>query len=93
MPQLDVVYIREQGHNMIVVPLDQSFDHKSTGEQQATAIQIQLAANRAGLDGTVAVVWPSGRAMKFIAPEPWHPFFRSKDIRWVLANLNRSLTW
>lgn len=93
MPQLDVAHVRQQGQDMIIVPLDRSFDLKSLGDQQATADQIQLATNSAGLPGAVAVVWPSGSDMKFIAPKLLHPFFQTIDIEWVLANLNRSLTW
>ena len=93
MTQIDVAHIREQGQDMIIAPLDGSFDHKTSQQQQAAVAEIQRAATGAGLRGTVAVVWPSGGNMKFIAPRPWHPFFRSIDIRWVMANLNRSLSW
>jgi hypothetical protein len=93
MTQIDVAHIHEQGQDMIIAPLDGSFDHKTSQQQQAVVAQIQIAANGAGLKGTAAVVWPSGRSMKFIAPQPWHPFFRSIDMRWVMANVNHSLTW
>ncbi|MEN6631789.1 MAG: hypothetical protein ABFD84_05135 [Candidatus Polarisedimenticolia bacterium] len=94
MTTLQVAHIREQGQDMIIAPLDRSFDHKTADQQQAAVAEIQMAATSAGLRGIVAVVWigPGGR-MKFIAPPPWHPFFRSLDIQQVMANLNRSLTW
>ncbi|MBB4272802.1 hypothetical protein [Rhizobium mongolense] len=94
MPKLDVAHIRKQGQDMVIVPLDDDFDQKTPGQQNAAVNQIQLAAGGADLAGQVVVVWEgsSGR-MKFIAPKPWHPFFRSIDLRWVLHNVNKSISW
>ena len=94
MATLDIAHIHEQGQDMIIAPLDSSFEYKSSQQQHAAVGQLQAAATSAGLRGKVVVVWQtSGGRMKFIAPPPWHPFFRSIDIHWVMANLNRSLTW
>ncbi len=94
MPKLDIAHIREQGQDMIIAPLDDSFNQKSPSQQEAAVRQIQLAARSAGLNGTAVAVWEdsSGR-MKFIAPPQWHSFFRSINIGWVLQNVNRSLSW
>jgi hypothetical protein len=94
MTTLDIAHIQRQGKSMIIVPLDESFDHKTSSQRQASISAIQRAAIDARLAGTVVPVWEAldGR-MRFIAPQPWHPFFQSIDIRWVMANVNQSLTW
>jgi len=78
---------------MIIVPLDQSFDYKPSGEQNEAIEELQLRSNQAGLRGSVVAVWQSGGRMKFIAPRQWHPFFRSISLNFVIANLNRQLSW
>lgn len=94
MPQLEVAHLREQNQDMIIAPLDDNFELKSSSQQQAIIRQIQLAATSAGLRGTVVVVWEDARGrMKFIAPKPWHPLFRSLDMRRIGASLNKTLSW
>lgn len=93
MAVLDVAHIREQGQDMIVVPLRAEFGRKTKSEQTLMVAQLQRNANSAGLKGTVVVVWDAGGGrMAFIAPRPWHPFFRSVSLIWVAANINRRLT-
>lgn len=56
--------------------------------------ELQMRSRSAGLAGTVVPVWDSGGGrMKFKAPGPWHPFFRSLHLGTVHANLNRELYW
>ncbi len=94
MPTLDIAHLREQGQDMIIVPLDDSFGHKTQHDQQATIGEIQKRAMGAGLRGRVVPVWNNGNgSMSFIAPPPWHPFFRGLNMRAVYANLNRTLSW
>jgi hypothetical protein len=45
------------------------------------------------LRGTVVVVWTSGGRMRFIGPQPWHPFLRSLSMNSIRASLNRTLSW
>ena len=79
---------------MIIVPLESSFGSKITSDQQAAIAELQIRARAAGLAGTVVPVWDSGGGrMAFIAPQPWHPFFRSLSLRAVAANLNKTLSW
>ncbi|MER8921687.1 hypothetical protein [Mesorhizobium sp. M0802] len=76
MTKLKIAHIHEQGQDMIIAPLDGSFDHKTSSQQQALIAEIQLAAGSAGLKGTVVPVWIAGSGkIKFIAPGPWHSFF------------------
>lgn len=93
MPSLKVAHLREQGQDMIVVPLDSSFDHYSSHQQSVEVAEIQQRASSAGLAGKVVPVWLSGQSMKFIAPRPWHPFFSSLPWNAVIANLNKELSW
>jgi hypothetical protein len=93
MPKYKVAHLHEQGQDMIIVPLDRAYDLKSFAEQNAFKDELQMRANAAGLRGTVVTVWPKGGRMGFIAPQPWHPFFRSTSIQFVMANLNRELSW
>jgi hypothetical protein len=94
MPHFKVAHIREQGQDMIIVPLDSSFEGKSSRDQHETISTLQVHARAAGLAGTVVPVWDSGGGrMKFIAPQPWHSFFQSTNLRFVLANINKDLSW
>jgi len=93
MAEYEVAHVREQGQDMIVIPLKPEFGLKTRAEQTEIVAQLQSAANSAGLRGTVVVVWSAGHnRTAFIAPRPWHPFFRSITLQWVAANINRRLT-
>jgi hypothetical protein len=77
---------------MVIIPLAADFGRKSGTEQRQAVAALQYAATEAGLAGRVAVVWPEGSRMGFIAPQPWHPFFKSPGIyNLVLRNINREL--
>jgi len=94
MPQYKIAHIREQGTDLIIVPLEPRFGNMSSEDQNATITSLQLHASGAGLRGTVVPVWDSGGGrMAFIAPNQWHPFFKSINLAWVGANVNRELSW
>lgn len=92
MNKFKIAHINEQGQQMIIVPLDSAFDRQSTSAQHATVDALQVASRSAGLAGTVVPVWLSGNSMKFIAPAPWHPFFRTLAWNSVMASVNKELT-
>ena len=93
MASFKVAHVREQGVDLILVPLDRSFDYKSTQEKSEVIDGLQTCATSAGLAGTVVPVWESsGGRMAFIAPRPWHPFLSSISMRFVATNINRRLT-
>ncbi|HEX9728609.1 MAG TPA: hypothetical protein VGA37_08900 [Gemmatimonadales bacterium] len=93
MTTLEIAHIREQGQEMIIVPLDRTFASKSPGQREMVLRALQFSAAAARLAGTVVPVWDAGGGrMGFIAPRPWHPFFGSLDLRRVQAILNRRLT-
>lgn len=93
MTIFDVAHIREQGQDIIIVLVDRSFGNKSQSEQNQITGKLQMCARSAGLAGTVVPVWDSGRGrMGFLAPQPWHPFFKGLSLSFVAANINRRLT-
>jgi hypothetical protein len=93
MPRFEVAHLHEQGQDVIIIPLENSFGHKSDDEQREIILELQMQANSAGLAGTVIPVWESGGSMSFIAPPPWHPFFQSMSIHDVAMNINREIYW
>jgi hypothetical protein len=93
MPAYDIVCTREQGVDLIIVPLDEAFEGKTRAEQNATIVDLQRHARDAGLVGTVIPVWGSGGCLRFIAPPYWHPFFQTLSLRLVLSSINQTLSW
>jgi len=94
MPRFKVAHVREQGINLIIVPLEDSFGWKARSDQQQTLSALQLRANSAGLAGTVVPVWDSGGGrMSFLAPQRWHAFFQGLSLHSVFANLNKEIYW
>lgn len=94
MPKFDVAHINQQGVDLIVIPLGSHFASKGLGDQRSVVEELQARASAAGLKGTVVPVWDAGSGrMGFIAPQSWHPFFKSINLRVVAANINRELYW
>lgn len=93
MPRYKAAHVREQGVDLIIIPLDSSFHHKSQQEQTDIIDELQTRANAAGLGGTVVPVWTVGNRMGFIAPNNWHPFFQSVTWNGILQNLNKEIFW
>ena len=93
MPNYKIAHLREQGQDMIIVPLDASFGHNSQIDQQSIIADLQAHARGARLAGAVVPVWDCGGRMAFIAPRPWHPFFQSLSLPAVIRNLNKVLSW
>jgi hypothetical protein len=94
MPRVKVAHIREQGQAMIIVPLAATFGAKSRSEKKQIVSKLRSLADGAGLAGEVVPVWDNGEGrMGFIAPTPWHPFFKSINLQLVNKNLNKELYW
>ncbi len=92
MTIIPIAHIHEQGQDMIIVPLNHSFGCKSQKEQEQTISYIQQIAINAGLAGTVVPVWDtSSDRFAFLAPLPWHPFFKSLTSSDISCMLNRKL--
>lgn len=94
MPKYKIAHIKEQGVDLIIVPLEASFKFRTKSEQDETISELQSRASNAGLRGTVVPVWDNGGGrMGFIAPGNWHAFFQSINLQYVLNNINRELYW
>lgn len=94
MTRLKIAHIREQGANMIIVPMESHFGRKSQFDQNSIISELQARSLSAGLAGRVIPVWDSGGGrMAFIAPENWHGFFRSISLPFVWRNINKELSW
>ncbi|TAL00198.1 MAG: hypothetical protein EPO08_14435 [Rhodospirillaceae bacterium] len=92
MPTLRVAHIREQGVDLIIIPLDKSFGQQTQAQQQQSIETLRMSATLAGLQGDVIPVWElDGGRMSFIAPKNYHPYFSSITLEFVFANLNRDL--
>lgn len=93
MAKYKVAHIREQGNDIIIVPVDAAFEKSSSATQLGMADALQRAALAAGLAGTVVPVWEhlDGR-MAFMAPRNWVPYFQGISMDFVWANVNRELT-
>ena len=57
MTTIEIAHIREQGQDMILVPVDNSFGYKSPQEKTAAVSELERRATSAGLRGRVAVLW------------------------------------
>jgi hypothetical protein len=93
MPKYRVAHVNQQGQDMIIFPLEPSFGMKSITEQAEMLQDLEMRAHGAGLAGNAVIVWEQGKRLYFIGPKPWHPFLSSIGMRWVLAQVNRELSW
>lgn len=93
MAKYKIAHVSEQGQQMIIAPLDSSFHSRSQQAKNEFMNAFQMAASSAGLAGSVALIWESGSMVHFMAPQPWHPFFKSQGIyQMVMSNINKELT-
>jgi hypothetical protein len=93
MPTFKIAHIKEQGVDLIIVPLESSFGNLTSQDQHEQIAILQAHARAAKLAGTVVPVWDSGGRMAFIAPTQWHPFFQSINLQRVAMSINRELYW
>lgn len=63
MAQYKLAHIREQGVDLIIIPLDSSFGYKSETDQHDIISSLQACARSAGLAGTVVPIWEEGGAL------------------------------
>ena len=69
MPRYECAHIREQGIDLIIVPLERRFGTIGDSAQAAEIQVLQIKANAAGYAGKVVPVWDGGGGrMSFIAP-------------------------
>ncbi len=93
MPRLKAAHINEQGKNMIIFPLDGSFGNKTEQGRSEILEELERRAHAAGLAGRAVAIWQRGNQTHYLGPRPWHAFLQSISMRWVLANVNKELSW
>jgi hypothetical protein len=94
MPTYKVAHIHEQGQDMIIFPLGSQFGRMTSSDQDAELNTLGFRANAAGLKGAAVAVWDNGGGrMGFFGPQQWHQFLRSINLRFVLANVNKEISW
>lgn len=93
MTKFEVAHNREQGVDLVIVVVGDSFGDKTQREQRQSTNSLQMCASSAGLAGMVVSVWDTGDGrMGFLAPPNYHPFFRSIDWNFIARHINRELT-
>jgi hypothetical protein len=93
MPSIKVAHLHEQGVDMIIAPLDDSFEYKPEADKRRAIAELQLRSQAAGLRGRVVPVWPKNGGMAYIAPDNWRPFFNGLSLQAVWASINREIRW
>ena len=93
MPTFKLAHIREQGQNMLLFPLSNSFSQKSSNEQHSILAELEDRAHGAGLAGRAAIFWESGGRTHSLGPKPWANFLRGLSLHAVLRSVNKSISW
>lgn len=92
MATFNVAHIREQGQDMVIVPMNPTFGAQSQVRQDEICSALQIGASQARLRGKVVPVWDGGGGrMAFIAPVQWHAYFRSISLPQVFSSVNYQL--
>jgi hypothetical protein len=93
MTTFEVAHIRQQGQDMIIVPMRSDFGNRTPADQARIESALQLAANQAGLAGRVVTVWDGGGGrMAFRSPPQWRPFFASLSLQRIAVNINKRIS-
>jgi hypothetical protein len=93
MPTFQVAHLRQDGHDVIIVPVDPSFGKRSPAEQSRIQEAFQRSAAASDMPGVVVPVWEEANGrMAFRAPPPLHEFLKRIDMVYVATALNRSLS-
>ena len=94
MPTYKVAHLHEQGQDMIIFPLEAAFGHMTESDKNQELGALGFQANRAGLRGAAVVVWDAGAGrMGFFGPDQWHRYLSSISLSFVMANLNKEISW
>jgi hypothetical protein len=94
MPRYKVAHVKEQGVDLIIIPLESRFGSLGNSAQNAQSHELQIRANSAGLAGTVVPVWDAGNnRMGFLAPNGFRPFFSGLTLYQVEQSINKEISW
>jgi hypothetical protein len=94
MPKYKVAHIHQQGQDMIIFPLEAKFGQMSGSEQDRELSILGSRANKAGLRGAAVAVWDNGEGhVAFRGPPQCCAFLSRINMHYVIANLNRVISW
>ena len=93
MPRLKAAHINEQGENMIIFPLNSLFANQTDEGRADILEELERRAHAAGLAGRAVAIWERGNQTHYLGPRSWQAFLESLSMRWVLANVNKELSW
>jgi hypothetical protein len=93
MNRFQVAHLKIHNVDVVIIFLNERFDHLSDAEQSRAHGELQLASHSAGLRGNTVLVWNDafGR-MKFRAPRNQQVFFQSVSYMYLYSQVNRTLT-
>jgi hypothetical protein len=93
MPRYEIAHIREQGQEILLFALNQSFGHQSEKDQLAALDEFSRRCRGANLRGSVAILWPAGAQTRFIGPQNWHHYLGSINLAYAISRRNRWISW
>ncbi len=80
--------LTHHGREIIVVPLDCSFEERPAWQRKKALDKLQKSIAQAGLVAPVAAVWRVGSKLRFVAPNEWHPFLGTLTWNAIIASLS-----
>lgn len=94
MPKYKVAHINEHGLDLIIFPLEAKFGQMPGSDQDRELGILGSQANRAGLKGAAVAVWDTGLGRAgFRGPAQYYSILASISLPFVMANLNREISW
>jgi len=92
MPTYKVAQIHKEGRDLLVIPLEPSFDHKTHAEKQEFTAHMQECAQSAGMKGRIVPVWDGeDDQLNFFAPPYLNSLVTSITVGSVKKSLNAEL--
>jgi len=86
-----IAIFHHQGQELIVAPLDCSFQDRPPSQQMEALERLQKSAVKAGLKAPAAAVWKVGAKLHFMGPTEWHPFLKTLTWNLIIASLSSTL--
>lgn len=94
MPKYRVAHVKKQGHDLIIFPLDPKFGQLSGTDQDRELRVLGAQANQAGLKGAPVAVWDAGYGRSgFRGPALYYNILSEINLQFVMANVNREISW
>ena len=79
---------------MIIFPLTPEFGQMTGADQDRELAFLGSRANSAGLRGVPVAVWDLGHGrVAFRGPIAFYPFLSAINMKFVMANVNREVSW